>query len=335
MEQEKAQLIKNHWSIDMVNVVGNLRRMPVAFILNNGEWICRRENYMWQYIRKFENGDTEVLITVQRLKFHKHFDDPVWVQYNPNHLENDDLKQLERIMYSIDHTHLTRVDLACDIYNVDLSLYDFGLFNVTRDIYRTLSGKLETRYWGRRKSERQIRLYDKANERKKHGKKDEIPDWAEEWWRLEFQFRQGKVDSWQEEIIEKMSSFHVLAVDDNDNLTETEKAILERVNADKYNFKKVGKENAAKIRKMVRENVGFDTTVSDLAILDFNEQQEIIQKQLKSLMTKYYIKPQTEELTRYFEDAINSEQGITVEVDTDDIVFKNAMRNVAKSISSK
>ncbi|MCT3038986.1 hypothetical protein EFS27_06840, partial [Leuconostoc mesenteroides] len=175
MEQEKAQLIKNHWSIDMVNVVGNLRRMPVAFILNNGEWICRRENYMWQYIRKFENGDTEVLITVQRLKFHKHFDDPVWVQYNPNHLENDDLKQLERIMYSIDHTHLTRVDLACDIYNVDLSLYDFGLFNVTRDIYRTLSGKLETRYWGRRKSERQIRLYDKANERKKHGKKDEIP----------------------------------------------------------------------------------------------------------------------------------------------------------------
>ena len=132
-----------------------------------------------------------------------------------------------------------------------------------------------------------------------------------------------------------MNSFHVLAIDDNDSLSETEKAILERVNADKYDFKKVGKEKAAKIRKMVRENVGFDTTVADLSILAFNEQQEILQKQLENLMTKYNIGPQTEELTRYFEDAINSEQGITVEVDTDDIVFKKAMKNVAKSILSK
>ncbi|MQR27565.1 hypothetical protein GFV13_10060, partial [Leuconostoc mesenteroides] len=75
MDQEKAQLIKNHWTIDMVNVDGNLRRMPVAFILNKGEWISRRENNKWQYIRNLENGDTEVLITVERLKFHKHFDD--------------------------------------------------------------------------------------------------------------------------------------------------------------------------------------------------------------------------------------------------------------------
>lgn len=335
MKQEKKQFIKTDWSIDMVNVVGNLRRMPVAFILKNGEWICRRENYMWQYIRKFENGDTEVLITVQRLKFHKHFDNPVWVQYNPNHLENDDLKQLERIMYSIDHAHLTRVDLACDIYNVDLSLYDFGLFNVTRDIYRTLSGNLETRYWGRRKSERQIRLYNKIIERKKHHKEDDIPNGVEEWWRLEFQFRQGKVEKWKEEVVENMQFFHVLAVDDNDELTENEKAILERVNADKYDFKKVGKEKAAKIRKMVRENVGFDTTVSDLSILAFNDQQEMLQNQLNSLMTKYNIKPQTEELTRYFEDAIKSEQGITFEVNSDDIVFKKALKNVFKGASSK
>ncbi|MQR27559.1 hypothetical protein GFV13_10030, partial [Leuconostoc mesenteroides] len=60
-----------------------------------------------------------------------------------------------------------------------------------------------------------------------------------------------------------MSSFHVLGVDDNDNLTESEKAILERVNADKYIFKMVVKEKASNILKMVREIVGFDTTVSD------------------------------------------------------------------------
>ena len=315
----------------MINVVGNLRRMPVAFILNNGEWICRRDNYMWQYIRKYENGDTEVLITVQRLKFHKHFDNPVWIQYNPNHLENDDLKQLERIMYSVDHAHLTRVDLALDVYNIDLSMHDFGLFNVTRDIYRTLSGRLETRYWGRRKSERQIRLYDKYLERKKHGKTDEIPDDVDEWWRLEFQFRQGKVDTWQEEVIDKMQSFHVLAVDDNADLSEDEKAILARVNADKYDFKKVGKEKAARIRKMVRENVGFDTTVAELAILAFQEQQENLKKQLDSLMTKYNIGPQTEELTRYFEASIADGKGIDYQHDDNDVVYRKAFRKAIKS----
>ncbi|WP_228117406.1 hypothetical protein, partial [Leuconostoc mesenteroides] len=70
-------------------VVGNLRRKPVAYILNNGELICRRVNYMLQYIRKFENGDTEVLITVQRLKFHKHIDDKMVELYRAHNFSTD------------------------------------------------------------------------------------------------------------------------------------------------------------------------------------------------------------------------------------------------------
>ena len=103
--------------------------------------------------------------------------------------------------------------------------------------------------------------------------KDEIPEWAEDWWRLEFQFRQGKVENWEEEILDKMGSFQVLALDDNDNISEVDKAVLRSVNDDKFNFKNVGKAYAAKIRKMVRENVGFDTTVADMAIIAFKQQQ--------------------------------------------------------------
>jgi len=337
MKQEKQQFIKINWSIDMINAVGNLRNTPLIFItatpdITRGGWIERLENKAWQYVRVYENGDVEVLITVQRVKFHKYFDNPVWIQFNPNHLLPADYEQLSLVMKYIDHSHFTRADLANDIFNVNLQRYDFGLFGVTRDIYRTLSGELETRYWGVRKSERQMRLYDKMREMKKHGKSDDIPEGIDEWWRLEFQFRYGKVEKWQEEVMDKMHSFHVLAVDDNGDISEIDKAVIERVNSDKFNFKKVSKDYATKIRKMVRENVGYDTTISELSLKAFNEQKDILQEQLNNMLTKYNIGSQTEEMTQYFEWQAEQEGNIDLSViDMDSALAKNVVRSIAKS----
>lgn len=337
MKQEKKQFIKIKLSIDMINAVGNLKNMPLIFItatkdIHLGGWVERIDNRAWQYVRVYENGDIEVLITLQILKFHKYFDTPVWIQYNPNHLLPEDYIQLDHVMKYVDHSHFTRADLAQDIFNINLQRYDFGLFGVTRDIYRSLSGALETRYWGRRKSERQIRLYDKMREMKKHGKIDAIPTGIEEWWRLEFQFRGGKVDKWQEEVVEKMQSFHVLAVDDNDDISEIDKAVIERVNSDKFNFQKVSKDYATKIRKMVRENVGFDTTVSELSLKAFNEQKDELQKQLDNMLAKYNIGAQTEEMTTYFEQELNQTGNIDLSVvESGSVLERNVVRNIAKS----
>lgn len=337
MKQEKQQFIKTDWTIDMINAVGNLRNMPLIFLtatkdIHRGGWVERIDNKAWQYVRVYENGDIEVLITLQILRFHKYFDTPVWLQFNPNHLLPADYVQLDHVMKYVDHSHLTRADLANDIYNINLQRYDFGLFGVTRDIYRSLSGDLETRYWGRRKSERQIRLYDKMREMKKHGKADDIPDGITDWWRLEFQFRGGKVESWQEEVMDKMQSFHVLAVDDNDDLSEIDKAILARVNADKFDFKRVGKRYAAKIRKMVRENVGFDTTVAELSLKTFSEQKDELQRQLDSMLAKYNIGAQTEEMTAYFEEELKQTGNLDFSVvESDSALERNVIRNIAKS----
>ena len=309
MKVEKKRDIRVNLSIDMINAVGNLKNRPLIFRtatqdIHRGGWVERFDDEMWQYVRVYENGDIEYLITVQRLKFHKYFDNPFWVQFNPNHLLPADYQQLNLVLKYFDHLHATRIDLAFDVFNINLARYDFGIFGVTREIYRSLSGDLETRYWGRRKSERQIRLYDKMREMKKHGKEDKIPAGVTDYWRLEYQLRQGKVDKWQEELQENMQSFHVLAVDDNDDIGEVDKAVLKMVNADDFDFKKVGKAYAAKIRKMVRENVGFDTTVSEIAMQAFEEQKDDLQKQLDAMLAKYDIKSQTEEMTAYFEAEI-------------------------------
>ncbi|WP_260376834.1 replication initiation factor domain-containing protein, partial [Leuconostoc falkenbergense] len=336
MKQEKKQFIKINLSIDMINAVGNLRNMPLIFLtsstdIHRGGWIQRIENQAWQYVRVYENGDIEVLITLQILKFHKYFDTPVWIQYNPNHLLPEDYIQLDHVMKYVDHSHFTRADLAQDIFNINLQRYDFGLFGVTRDIYRSLSGELETRYWGRRKSERQIRLYDKMREMKKHGKTENIPDGITDWWRLEFQFRGGKVEKWQEEVVEKMQSFHVLTLDDNDDISEIDKAVIERVNSDKFNFKKVSKDYATKIRKMVRENVGFDTTVSEFSLKAFNEQKDELQKQLDNMLAKYNIGEQTAEMTAYFEQQLNQTSNIDLSVvESGSVLERNVVRSISK-----
>ena len=54
--------------------------------------------------------------------------------------------QVDHVMKYVDHSHFTRVNLVNDMYNINLQRYGFDLFGVTRDVYRNLSGKLETCY---------------------------------------------------------------------------------------------------------------------------------------------------------------------------------------------
>lgn len=64
--------------------------------------------------------------------------------------------QVDRVMKYVDHLHFTRANLVNDMYNINLQRYGFGLFGVTRDVYRSLSDELETRYWERRQSKLQM-----------------------------------------------------------------------------------------------------------------------------------------------------------------------------------
>lgn len=308
MKESIKQLIRLIWTIDMINAVGNLNNRPPVWQFATTDktksgWVTNSENNKWQYIRVYENGDIVYLITCELLKFHKYFKNPFWVQYNPNHMLPADYKELDHVMKYVDHAHYTRADFALDIFNLAMQMYGFGLFGVTKE-HIGRNGQVETRYWGSSKSERQIRMYNKAVERKKHHKENEIPEGVEEWWRLEFQLRQGKFETWQDEIIEKMQSFHVLSFDANDDISEIDKAVLRAVTTDDFDFKNVSKPYATKIRKLVRENSGFDTTLAEMAVEAFKKQKDDLQRQLDTMLARYDIKAQTDEITAYFEARI-------------------------------
>lgn len=121
-----------------------------------------------------------------------------------------------------------------------------------------------------------------------HYKTENIPDSITDLWRLEFQIRDGKIDMQQAEVMRTMKQIHVLAIDNKDDIsTEIDNVVIERVNFDRFNLQNVDKKYAAKIRKMVHENVGFDTIVAELSLKIFNEQKDELQKQLDCMFAKY------------------------------------------------
>ena len=83
---------------------------------------------------------------------------------------------------------------------------------------------------------------------------------------------------------------------------------------------------------MVRENVGFDTTVAELSLKTFSEQKDELQRQLDSMLAKYNIGAQTEEMTAYFEEELKQTGNLDFSVvESESALERNVIRNIAKS----
>lgn len=99
--------------------------------------------------------------------------------FNPNNTTHEKLHM--QVIGLMKDVHLTRVDVAFDIHDVNMSRWKWidskgRPFNV----YYSGTGEVETWYVGGHESEVKIRIYDKAREQKI---KDKV------WWRVEVQLR--------------------------------------------------------------------------------------------------------------------------------------------------
>lgn len=99
--------------------------------------------------------------------------------FNPNNAGHEKLHmQVIGLMYD---AHLTRVDVAFDVHDVDMKRWRWiDSKGRPYNVYYSGSGEVETWYVGGKESEVKIRIYDKAKEQKI---KDKV------WWRVEVQLR--------------------------------------------------------------------------------------------------------------------------------------------------
>jgi hypothetical protein len=105
-------------------------------------------------------------------------------EFNPNKMKYEDLHI--RVMSMLKDAHATRVDVAFDVFDVDMSRWKWIDSQSRRsNVYYGPNGEVETWYVGGKDSALRIRIYNKALEQKI---KDKV------WWRVEVQMRRDIAD---------------------------------------------------------------------------------------------------------------------------------------------
>lgn len=204
---------------------------------------------------------------------------PFRMEFNPNKLRTVDTEILNTIIPYLEDISITRADLAFDFFNLDCSefiLEKKGRPTATKE-WRDKNGKLETKYLGASRSEKQIRLYDKKVEQLTNGSEDERQNAQqyEHWWRLEFQLRSRSV----EEIFEVIDSV-IFKPFNFEGLGIEAQLYLLALTRDKGIWNKVSKNTRTKYKKLLQTYKTSDIDYLKLMKDLLKHERPVLEKQL-------------------------------------------------------
>lgn len=183
---------------------------------------------------------------------------PFRLEFNPNKLRSVDTEIIDTIIPYLEDISISRVDLAFDLFEVDCSefiLEKKGRPTATKE-FRSDTGKLETKYLGASRSEKQIRLYNKKKEQLENGteKEKEFASQFRHWWRLEFQLRSRSV----EEIFEVIDTIIFKPFNLKGLSIETQIYLTALIH-DKNIWKKLHRNTRARYKKILETHQTSDT----------------------------------------------------------------------------
>ncbi|WP_105145759.1 replication initiation protein [Streptococcus suis] len=227
------------------------------------------------------DGDQVILLMdYDKLKGQAFNARPFRLEFNPNKLRQIDLTIIETIIPNLEDISITRTDLAFDLLEVDCS--EFIVEKKGRPVatkyYLSQTGRLETKYLGASRSEKQIRLYDKKVERLANGS-DKEKDFArqfEHWWRLEFQLRNRAV----EEVFDVIHEI-IFKPNQVDTLSFETQLYLSTMLFNKPLWSKVHRNTRAKYKKILENLESSDIDYLSEMKKSLQKSQVIIQGQLE------------------------------------------------------
>lgn len=205
---------------------------------------------------------------------------PFRIEFNPNKLRNIDKQILDTIIPCLEDIAISRADLAFDLFEVDCCefiLEKRGHPTSTKE-FRSNTGKLETKYLGASRSEKQIRLYNKKVEQLENGT-DSDKEYAKQfqhWWRLEFQLRSRSV----EDIFEVINTI-IFKPFNFDNLAVESQIYLSAMVYDKNVWRKVSKNTKTKYKKLLETYKTSDIDYLGLMKELLKHEQPRLEKELR------------------------------------------------------
>ncbi|MDN5027319.1 replication initiation protein [Streptococcus sp. SPS1] len=226
-----------------------------------------------------DGSHVRLLLDYDKLKGQAFNARPFRMEFNPNKLRSVDTEILSTIIPYLEDIAISRVDLAFDIFEVDCSefiLEKKGRPTATKE-WRDKNGKLETKYLGASRSEKQIRLYNKKVEQLENGAEEdkEFAKQFQHWWRLEFQLRSRSV----EEIFEVIDSV-IFKPFVFDNLPVETQIYLVSYTRNKNVWQKLHRNTRAKYKKILETYQTSDTDYLQLMKDLLKHERPVLEKQL-------------------------------------------------------
>lgn len=189
----------------------------------------------------------EQVAYIEMPKYHL---DEIRIDFNPNHgMKSEGGKWLKNVLLKLPNKHFSRLDIAIDIFNYrDVQKYDFHVFGMTKQVYYNRRQEIETKYWGSRSSQKQVRLYNKKVEQvKRHGKITLVNSW----WRMEFQLRNNAINNYPNIVRNMLRDFYIPNYLDP-SLTDSEQNKVLRMMIDKDYYGSKSKSTQQRLRKLMR-----------------------------------------------------------------------------------
>lgn len=165
-------------SIDRLTVCGNEMNTFDRFI-NENESVKGKGFAKYPYRDSYYMLDGSIIQRAEREASRSGKIKELRYEFNPNNKIFETMQL--RVLQQIKNAHITRIDIAFDIYDVDMSRWKW-IDSKSRpyNVYYSGNGDVETWYIGGKDSEQRIRIYNKAKEQKEN---DTV------WWRVEVQLR--------------------------------------------------------------------------------------------------------------------------------------------------
>lgn len=240
----------------------------------------------WYYKRY----DGDVTRTVFAL-FKNPFQDS-WRLDTSYHLEDErDRQMLGNLVACFEHAHFSRLDVAFDFINSDQPnmahrVYRWGTGekviraeDATME-YRGQNKNIETLYWGSRKSQQQVRYYDKLKEQKKAHKK--VPADVKQWERLELQLRGQKVSEWFDSACAMLNQFKMPRIA---LLKPKERAMLNALEQGVVKWPELTPNTRTKYHRLLADHDGLDEEYAHAAYDALFDNVGRIQNELSTLLS--------------------------------------------------
>jgi hypothetical protein len=191
---------------------------------------------------------------------------PMRLEFNPNQYRRTGgaEKYLLEITRTMNDIHLSRKDIAIDVFDHDLNDY-LIIDERGRKIveYKDSNRRLETMYFGSRESDEQLRIYNKAKEQKTTD--------GRIWWRIEGQMRG---DSAKEMYMNPFRKVRIVKKSDYKDIPFKDRAILLLLQADPDSIKELSKNSRTKYKRMLEQDVSEVSILPDKIFLEHMEDLE-------------------------------------------------------------